>query len=69
MESSVRMFCEGVGVKPITLEIATLATQFPYDYPGDPVDRLIGATARSEGLTLITHDERIRNSPLIRTVW
>ena len=69
VESSVRMFCEGVNVRPITLEIATLATQFPSDYPGDPVDRLIGATARAEGLTLITRDENIRKTSLIKTVW
>jgi len=69
VESSVRTFCEGVSIRPITLEIAALATQFPGDYPGDPVDRLIGATARAEGLTLITRDESIRKSPLIRTVW
>jgi PIN domain nuclease of toxin-antitoxin system len=60
---------EGVSVRPITPEIAALATQFPDDYPRDPADRLIGATARAEGLTLVTRDERIRRSPLIRTVW
>jgi len=27
------------------------------------------ATARAEGLTLITHDENIRRSPLLNTVW
>jgi PIN domain nuclease of toxin-antitoxin system len=69
VESSVRMFCDGVNLKPITIEIAALATQFPADYPGDPVDRLIGATARAEGLTLITRDEHIRRSQLIKTVW
>src|SRR5579863_6617044 len=37
-------------VKTITPEIAALATQFPDDYPRDPADRLIGATARAEGL-------------------
>ena len=40
---------EGVTVKPLTAEIAALATQFPDDYPRDPADRLIGATARAEG--------------------
>jgi len=60
---------EGVSVRPLTPEIAALATQFPDDYPRDPADRLIGATARAEGLTLVTRDERIRRSPLIRTVW
>jgi PIN domain nuclease of toxin-antitoxin system len=58
-----------VTVRPITPEIAALATQFPDDYPRDPADRLIGATARAEGLTLITRDERIRRSPLLKTVW
>lgn len=69
VEASVRAFSEGIVVRPITAEIAVLATQFPDDYPGDPVDRLIGATARAEGLTLITRDENIRRSPLLRTMW
>ena len=59
----------GVQVRPITAEIAALATQFSEDYPKDPVDRVIGATARAEGLALVTRDERIRSSPLITTVW
>jgi PIN domain nuclease of toxin-antitoxin system len=59
----------GVNVKPITAEIAALATQFPDDYPKDPVDRLVGATARSEGIPLVTRDERIRSSPLLKTIW
>jgi PIN domain nuclease of toxin-antitoxin system len=69
VEASVKLFTDGVTVKPITVEIAALANQFPDDYPGDPADRLIGATARAEGLTLVTRDENIRRSPLIRTVW
>ncbi len=60
---------EGVAVLPITPEIAALASQFPEDYPSDPSDRLIGATARAEGLPLVTRDERIRRSPLVWTVW
>jgi PIN domain nuclease of toxin-antitoxin system len=59
----------GVNVKPITAEIAALATQFPDDYPKDPVDRLVGATARAEGIPLVTRDERIRSSPLLKTIW
>jgi PIN domain nuclease of toxin-antitoxin system len=69
VERSVRALLQDVTVLPITPEIAALATQFPHDYPNDPVDRLIGATARAEGMTLVTRDERIRRSPLIRTVW
>jgi PIN domain nuclease of toxin-antitoxin system len=59
----------GVQVKPITAEIAALATQFAEDYPKDPADRLIGATARSEGIALVTRDEKIRHSPLLKTIW
>jgi PIN domain nuclease of toxin-antitoxin system len=71
VEASVRGVVEGASayVKPITLEIAALATQFPENFPHDPTDRLIAATARAEGMTLITHDERIRQSPLLKTLW
>jgi len=69
VETSVVRFLEGVTMRPITTEIAALAAQFPEDYPRDPADRIIGATARAEGMTLVTRDERIRRSPLLRTVW
>jgi len=69
VESSVNRLIEGVTVKPVTPEIATLAAQFPDDYPRDPADRLIGATARAEGLALVTRDEGIRKSPLLKTIW
>ena len=69
VESSIRQLIEDITVRPITPEIAALAAQFPDDFPRDPADRLIGATARAEGLTLITRDENIRRSPLLKTVW
>jgi len=57
LEASIQIFLEDVAVRPITPEICALA------------DRIIGGTARAEGLTLITHDEKIRRSPLLKTVW
>jgi PIN domain nuclease of toxin-antitoxin system len=69
IEASINLLIEHITVRPITPEIAALAAQFPEDYPRDPADRIIGATARAEGLTLVTRDERIRRSPLLRTVW
>ena len=71
IEASVSLMLDkaGVVVKPISVAVATLATQFPADYPRDPADRLIGATARAEGILLVTKDERIRSSPLLRTIW
>ena len=69
VETAVLRFLEGVTIRPITPEIAALAAQFPDDYPRDAADRLIGATARAEGLTLVTRDEKIRSCPLLKTVW
>jgi len=71
VENSIRLILESSGtlVMPITPAIAALATQFPESYPRDPADRLLGATARAEGLPLVTRDERIRSSPLLKTIW
>jgi PIN domain nuclease of toxin-antitoxin system len=69
IEASLRLLTRKVAVWPITLEIAALAAEFPSDYSKDPADRLIGATARAEGMTLITRNENIRRSPLLKTVW
>ena len=69
LDASIHMFLEGIAVRPITPEICALGAQFPQEYSHDPADRIIGGTARAEGLTLLTHDEKIRNSPLIQTVW
>jgi len=56
-------------VFPITSQIALLANQLPATYPRDPSDRLIGATAMSEGIALITKDRTIRNCKQIKTIW
>jgi PIN domain nuclease of toxin-antitoxin system len=69
VDASVKMLTEGVIIRPITPEVAALAAQFPPDFPADPADRLIGATAVAEGMTLVTRDEKLRASPLLRTVW
>jgi PIN domain nuclease of toxin-antitoxin system len=69
VEASVRLLIEGITVKPITPEIAAVAAQFPDDFSKDPADRLIAATARAEGIGLVTRDEKLRRSPLLNTIW
>lgn len=69
VEASLRLLTEGVTVKAITHEIAAIAAQFPIDFPGDPADRLIAATARVEGVGLVTRDEKLLASPLLHTIW
>ncbi|HEX2483178.1 MAG TPA: type II toxin-antitoxin system VapC family toxin [Methylomirabilota bacterium] len=71
VDTSIRQVVDAarVSVREITPVIAALSTQFPDDFPRDPADRLIAATARADGLTLVTRDERIRASALVKTVW
>lgn len=46
-------------ILPITPAIAIESCHLPGEFHDDPADRLITATARVEGLTLITRDERM----------
>lgn len=56
-------------ILPITSKIAMQAFALPANYPKDPVDRVIGATAVIEGLSLITADRAIRRSKAVPTIW
>ena len=56
-------------VLPITSRACVRALRLPPSYPKDPADRMIGATALVEGLSLVTADGEIRRSKAIPTVW
>jgi PIN domain nuclease of toxin-antitoxin system len=49
--------------------IAWRAVQFGPDYPSDPADREIGATAIVLGAKLVTKDRRIRASGEVDCIW
>jgi PIN domain nuclease of toxin-antitoxin system len=68
-ESSIHRLIRDVTVKPISLDIAILTAHFPPDCPSDPMDRIIAATARAEGMPLVTADERILSCSLVKTIW
>lgn len=69
LDAFVEKISSRTAVLPITTRVATLANQFGPNYPTDPADCLIGATALSEGLTLVTKDRSIRQSGAVRTIW
>ena len=56
-------------VLPITGRAGARAIGLPASYPRDPADRIIGATALVEGLSLLTADRDIRRSRALRTIW
>lgn len=49
-----------VRTMPLTPAIAARAAELPDDFPRDPADRLIFATAVEHGLRLVTRDRRMR---------
>jgi len=69
IEGTISRCSEDVVVLPVTREVASLTIQFPPDFPRDPMDRIIAATGRAEGLPLVTADERILRCPLLKTIW
>ena len=56
-------------VLPISGRACARAMALPVAYPKDPADRIIGATALVEGLSLVTADREIRQSRALQTVW
>lgn len=47
----------GIRVEPLSPEIAVASTRLPGQLHADPADRLIAATARHLGATLVTDDQ------------
>jgi PIN domain nuclease of toxin-antitoxin system len=56
-------------VLPISGRACVRAIGLPAAYPKDPADRIIGATALVEGLSLLTADREIRRSKALQTIW
>lgn len=54
---------------PITETIALEAALLPEPFHGDPVDRLIAATARLDGRTLITADRKLLKFGACKALW
>ena len=54
---------------PLTAEIAVCAGEIPEPFHGDPMDRIITATALLGGYDLVTCDGKIGKSGLCRVIW
>lgn len=58
-----------VDLLAITPAVAVKAAELPAMFPADPADRLIAAAAILESALLVTKDEQIQESNIVRTVW
>ena len=56
-------------VLPINARTCARILSLPAGYPKDPADRVIGATALVEGMSLVTADREIRRAKVVKTIW
>lgn len=69
LESFLREIEARFVVLPISGKACARAVELPASFPKDPADRVIGATALVEGLSLVTADREIRKSRAVSTIW
>jgi len=69
LESFLREVETRFVVLPITARACARAIALPSSDPTDPADRIIGATALVEGLSLLTADREIRRSKVLNAIW
>ena len=73
LEISLESFLDEVEARfvvfPISGRACARALVLPAAYPKDPADRIIGATALVEGMSLLTADREIRQAQAVRTIW
>ncbi|MBT3602721.1 MAG: type II toxin-antitoxin system VapC family toxin [Candidatus Latescibacteria bacterium] len=53
----------------ITPEIVVLSTRLPGDFHADPTDRMLAATCLSNGIPIVTKDQKITEWNHISTIW
>jgi PIN domain nuclease of toxin-antitoxin system len=63
--------CSAPGIKmlPLSPEIAWESCHLPGNFPRDPANQIIVATARVGGMQLITRDERLLAYEGVETLW
>ena len=59
----------GLRIEPVTAAIAQMAGSLGDAFPGDPIDRVIAATAIGLQARLVTADQKLRAAPRLRTLW
>ncbi len=69
LETFLRDVEERFVVLPISARACARMFSLPAGYPKDPADRVIGATALVEGMSLVTADREIRRAKVVRTIW
>jgi len=56
-------------VQPITAKIAELSVSLGSEINADPADRLISATSILNNMSLVTADQNLRGTTMVKTIW
>ena len=56
-------------VFPMTSQVCSQAVSFGADFPKDPANRVIAATALVQGVPLVSADRAIHAAKQLRTIW
>jgi PIN domain nuclease of toxin-antitoxin system len=59
----------GIHLFELTPKVAVESCELPIPFHGDPADRIIVATARIKGATLLTKDRKILDYPHVKSAW
>ena len=59
----------GLRVLELNPAIAVESCELPGAFHRDPADRIIVATARINGATLVSKDKKILNYPYVKSIW
>jgi PIN domain nuclease of toxin-antitoxin system len=54
---------------PLSPETAVAAARLPEEFPGDPADRMITASALENRSPVVSKDARLRGWSGLRTIW
>lgn len=68
-ESFLKQVVERFTILPITVQACSMIPKLPSNYPKDPADRIIGATAWAKGIPLVTADRKILTARAFPTIW
>ena len=60
---------QGLRFYPVTNAIALESVRLPGAFHADPADRIIVATARLLGASLVSGDDKIRQYPHVKALW
>jgi PIN domain nuclease of toxin-antitoxin system len=69
-ETFCRLALDARGTRLLPITPAIAARSAHIDLPqGDPADRLIASTALDHGAPLVTIDRKLRDAPVLETLW